>query len=184
MKKRILATTLLATILLSTNVFAKTIEVTPSQNTIYVDGEKLTTDSFLYQGTTYVPLRAVSESMDSTVNFDSNKKEIRIISQNEILQTRLSALEICLISRDIIDQTATSKAKLVDTLIKEGYDPKIIEIALKNRDYDYNNEALETAQFFVYDEPELFSNDEAIAYGLQKLGFTDSEINYALDNLK
>lgn len=54
--------------------------------TIYIDGEKLNptdvngnpVDTFIYNGTTYIPLRAVSESLGESVKWDGSTRSVYI----------------------------------------------------------------------------------------------------------
>lgn len=84
-KQKFIAPILVAScFMLSTSIFAssvtKLIEVQTAPNTIYVDNSKIATESFTYNGTTYVPLRTITESMGANVQFDANAKRINITS--------------------------------------------------------------------------------------------------------
>lgn len=88
MKKLLILTTSILTIALSSTIFAnsvsKMIEVYTAPNAIYVNNTAITTDSFLYEGTTYVPLRDITEAMGANVNFDGDNKRIDITSSSNI----------------------------------------------------------------------------------------------------
>lgn len=75
----------------------KTIEVFTGV-TIYVDGVEMKptdangkeVETFIYNGTTYVPLRAVSQSLGKAVNYDSNSKSVYIGAAPGVKQYLLS----------------------------------------------------------------------------------------------
>lgn len=91
MKKRIPAVILMFTLFASSafavSTYSKSINVTYGI-TLSIDGRTPTlTDAdgievqpFVYQGTTYVPIRAVSENLGATVEYDSNAKKAIINS--------------------------------------------------------------------------------------------------------
>lgn len=54
----------------------QTIEVELNPATIYVEGELKEVDHFIYKGTTYVPLRALSEALGVEVSWDGEEKVI------------------------------------------------------------------------------------------------------------
>ncbi len=51
---------------------------------LYVDGEYIDSDNIMYKGTTYLPIRAISEATGVAVDYDSNTK---IVHLNEIKAT-------------------------------------------------------------------------------------------------
>ncbi len=77
MKKtiKLLTGTILATTLMTTYAFADsdfyTIKATFNASDVLVNGQRIDTESFSYNGTTYLPLRAISESMGMTVQYDA-----------------------------------------------------------------------------------------------------------------
>ena len=72
-------------LLLTTTLFAaqanQTIDVITNAITIIVNGKTVEADNILYNGTTYVPLRAVSELLDKEVDF---KKETKTVEINDM----------------------------------------------------------------------------------------------------
>lgn len=56
----------------------QTIEVELNPATIKVEWEPKEVDHFIYKGTTYVPLRTLSEMLDTEVSWDSNEKSINL----------------------------------------------------------------------------------------------------------
>lgn len=67
---------------ISTNIITnKSNSISVSKNTmsVYVNGIKVNADNFLYNGTTYIPIRAVADSLGATVNFNSSAKTANIV---------------------------------------------------------------------------------------------------------
>lgn len=60
--------------------------ITVSKNTItvYVNGQKITADNFVYDGTTYVPIRAIGDSIGATIDFDAIAKTATITIPNKV----------------------------------------------------------------------------------------------------
>lgn len=91
--KRILCITLI--LILACSSFAlgavtmTSINVSPNTAKIYVNGELLSADNFNYNGTLYVPLRAVSENMGADVNWNNSTKTATITSKE--VNTTLSS---------------------------------------------------------------------------------------------
>ena len=104
MKKRILALVLIVvtglfTTAMAANMTKKSIDVYTGVN-IYVDGiEMLPTDAngnpvetFVYNGTTYVPLRAVSQSLGYNVAWDGTNQRVYI---GDIPGEKQYLLDVC-----------------------------------------------------------------------------------------
>ena len=58
----------------------KSISVSPNVATLKVDGKIVNADNFIYNGTTYVPLRAISENLSCDVAWDQSTKTASISS--------------------------------------------------------------------------------------------------------
>lgn len=85
MKKQILTLSLVAT-LITSNVFTilgADYKTTKSNSIIHIDGVKVSAEPLLINGSTYVPLRNLSESAGMSVDFDKVTKTINIKTTDE-----------------------------------------------------------------------------------------------------
>ena len=71
----------------SGNMVIRQIEVWQNSIEIYVEGEKIIADNFVYNDTTYVPIRAVAESLGATVDWDSTGKVDIMLSKDSPTKT-------------------------------------------------------------------------------------------------
>ena len=89
MKKRIPAIILMFTLFLTTsyaaNTYRKTITVTSGVNVEFnneaidmTDANGKAVEAFIYNGTTYVPIRAVSNAFGADIGYDRNTQTISI----------------------------------------------------------------------------------------------------------
>lgn len=72
---------IIATLLMGTAIGAgltKTIEVAFNSVNITVNGKKVNADNILYDGTTYIPLRAVAEALGKDVGWDQSTNTVSI----------------------------------------------------------------------------------------------------------
>ncbi|MFJ5625394.1 stalk domain-containing protein [Peribacillus loiseleuriae] len=60
------------------SIIMKKITVAVNSVNLIVNGDKVSTDNFVYNGTTYVPLRTVSEKLGKEVNFNNTTKTVTI----------------------------------------------------------------------------------------------------------
>lgn len=79
----------------------KSITVAFNKMNIVVNGTKVNADNILYNGTTYVPLRAISEMLGKYVTWDS-KTNTAIISDNEVVDksNELSSMDFSQLHHD------------------------------------------------------------------------------------
>lgn len=77
-----LTTAISTSIVIADDVF-KTIEVLPNTMTVVVNGNKVNADNFLYDGTTYLPIRAVSEALGKDVQYDDKTRTATISEKKE-----------------------------------------------------------------------------------------------------
>ena len=75
-------------LLLTTPVFAssisKKIEVLANNINLFIDNKQISVDNFVYNGTTYAPLRAIAESLDMTVDWNNETKKVNIVSDTTL----------------------------------------------------------------------------------------------------
>lgn len=76
--KKIIALTLAFSTLFTSSAFADTINAQKNKVTIIANGEQVTADNFIVNGTTYVPLKAVSEELGMGVEYDSTTKTVTV----------------------------------------------------------------------------------------------------------
>lgn len=84
----IVSALLMSSVVLATPI-EKMIEVVFNKVNITVNEEKVEADNILYQGTTYVPLRAISEILDKEVNWDGKTNTASINDSTKALVTRV-----------------------------------------------------------------------------------------------
>ena len=88
MKKRILLFVLIGimsfSVLVNAENIVKTIEVAVNPFRICINGQELTTEHFVYNDTTYVPLRAVSEGLDVNVKWDAVSNTVNISKKETV----------------------------------------------------------------------------------------------------
>ena len=80
--------------------FQTTINVLLNSVKINVDGQEIKTPNLLYNGTTYVPLREISEALDKEVVWDNNTKTVNIVSKHP---------EDVIVNSDSNDQLSNNK---------------------------------------------------------------------------
>ena len=115
-KNCILSSLLIGASLLSPSAsFAELIDVAKNPVTVYVDGQTVNADNFILNGTTYVPLRAVSESLGAEVLYDGSTSTVQINnSYNGYIGTYLNAAR----NTYSINETITLKAsQLMDNFL-------------------------------------------------------------------
>lgn len=64
-------------------ISSTSITVTKNAVTVYVNGNKVTADNFVHDGTTYLPIRAVGDSLNANIDYDAVSKTAAItVPQN------------------------------------------------------------------------------------------------------
>lgn len=68
---------------MATSSAAKQIMVDQNRVSLFVNGVALNADNFIYNGTTYVPIRAVSDALGANVRYDAAKDRADITKQGD-----------------------------------------------------------------------------------------------------
>jgi hypothetical protein len=106
--RKIICITLTFIISATSIIFASTItqniSVVPNQSKITMNGKSVTADNFLYKGTTYVPLRTISENLSCNVTWDQNSKTVNIVFPTSSTDSNLNDIYINDGLKDLHDQ--------------------------------------------------------------------------------
>ncbi len=137
------------------NIVNELIEVSKNANNITVLGETLNGDNFIYNDTTYVPIRAVAEALGAEVKYNNEKKSTDIsFNKNHIVEDSVMTIE-----KESFD-TSTSE-NVIKTVTQDGY---IVTID--------NAEPLQNSNVSVY----VTSPEKAEFFGTIKYKSTNSSI--------
>ncbi|WP_176717350.1 trypsin-like peptidase domain-containing protein [Vulcanibacillus modesticaldus] len=156
---------LFSSLLISNSVLAegltKTIQVMFNSINIEVNGQKVAADNILYNGTTYVPLRAISEMLNKDVTWDGSTNTAGINDKNFIND------RIKVIAEDPYKQLKTTEevAELADSIV-------LIE------SYDYNGNLLGTGSgIFINNEGYIITNNHVIEDSFKLSVITNEDEN-------
>nr|DAR16798.1 MAG TPA: Host cell surface-exposed lipoprotein [Caudoviricetes sp.] len=164
---------------------------------IVVDGKQLSTNKepFTYEGTTYLPVRAVAEAVGKDVSWDGATKTVYIGAKStDTTSTSNTSATVPTEYKSALNKAKTysdmmhmSKKGIYNQLVSaygEKFSKEAAQYAVDNLNADYKANALKKAETYqstlnmsasaIYDQ--LVSE-----YGEQ---FTAEEAQYAIDNLK
>ena len=82
--KRQLALIVMIVIIITVPSTAQTIDVTFDDIKVFVNGEKIDKETLLFNGTTYMPIRAVAEAIGLNVDYDDETKSAYISESLDI----------------------------------------------------------------------------------------------------
>lgn len=175
----------LTLMLISTAVFAdstmKTIQVLFNEVNITVNGKKIEADNIAYQGTTYVPLRAVAESLGKEVGWDqktktasiNDKREEETVKNSDETVSQKNAIRM---AESYLNLTAFSKSGLINQLKYEGFNDKDATYAANQINVDWKEQAVRMAESYL--NLTAFSRDGLIKQ-LEFEGFSNEDATYA-----
>lgn len=171
------------------------IPVSFSNIKIVVDGEQISTskEPFTYEGTTYLPVRAVAEAVGKDVTWDSNTKTVYLgeapkketsVTPATIPTEYKAALNK---AKNYSDMLHMSKERIYSQLTSEygeKFSKEAAQYAMDNLNVDFKENARKKAESYqeiMNMSPDAIYDQLVSEYGEQ---FTEEEARYAIENLK
>lgn len=161
----------------------KTIEVVYNSVNITVNGKKVTTDNILYDGTTYVPLRAISEMLDKQVAWNGKTNTASIKDKKEpepVIEGTLSQKNAIKSANNYLSLTAFSKNGLIKQLEFEGFSNADATYAVNQLNVNWKEQAVKSANNYL--KLTAFSSSSLIKQ-LEFEGFSNADATYAVGQL-
>jgi len=181
---------IILTLLMGTAIgetITKTIEVVYNTVNITVNGTKITADNILYNGTTYVPLRAVSEALGKEVGWDRATKTASINDKSTVKPKAIDSTDETLSQKNAVAKaesylyfTAFSKSGLVKQLEYEGFSNEDATYVVNKITVDWKEQAVLKGKSYL--EYTSFSKSGLIKQ-LEYEGFSNEEATYAVDQI-
>lgn len=181
---------IILTLLMGTAIgetITKTIDVVYNTVNITVNGTKINADNILYNGVTYVPLRAVSEALGKEVGWDQatmtasiNDKSVEKPKPVESSDETLSQKNAVAKAESYLDFTAFSKSGLIKQLEYEGFSNDDATYAVNKITVDWQEQALLKGKQYL--DFTSFSRSGLIKQ-LEYEGFSNEEATYAVDQI-
>ncbi len=155
----------------------KTADLKLNSVDIYVDGELIQSDNIIYNGTTYLPLRAISEAMGVSVNYDSRFEAVYLTSPEvKVFDDKTEGVKVVEDTNNTNNTNNTTQVEVDDTTV---YKP-----LLTKEDINYPAEPKSEEDFekvMLYMANNNLDTIELTYRGTVKKLFKDSTVIY--DNL-
>lgn len=179
-----------AAILMSSVAFAAGIDVVFNAVSIAINGKKVAADNILYNGITYVPLRAVADMFGKDVGWDAStntalindkgsgpvNEEKPVESSGETLSQKNAVAK----AKSYLEYTAFSKSGLVKQLEFEGFSNEDATYAVNKISVDWKEQAVLKGKSYL--DSMSFSRSGLIDQ-LKYEGFTNEEAIHAVDQI-
>jgi hypothetical protein len=181
---------IITAILMSSVAFAAGIDVVFNAVNISVNGKKVAADNILYNGTTYVPLRAVADMFGKDVGWDAdtntaliNDKGSDPVNEEKLVESSgetLSQKNAVAKAKSYLEYTAFSKSGLVKQLEFEGFSNEDATYAVNKISVDWKEQAVLKGKSYL--DYTSFSRIGLIDQ-LKYEGFTNEEAIHAVDQI-
>lgn len=188
--KVLVVLTVVLTLLMSTalgDTIAKTIEVVYNSVNLTVNGQKIAADNILYNGTTYVPLRAVADALGKDVGWDQATMTASINDKGIVKPPVVDSSKETLSQQNAVKKaesylsfTAFSKSGLIKQLEYEEFSKEDATYAVNKLDVDWNEQAFKKGKSYL--DFTSFSRSGLIKQ-LEYEGFTNEQATYAVDQI-
>ncbi len=172
------------------DTITKTIEVVYNTVNITVNGTKINADNILYNGTTYVPLRVVSEALGKEVGWDQATKTASINDKGTTPVVEVKPIESA--TETLSQKNAVGKAEsylnvmpfskngLVEQLEYEGFSNADATYAVNKISVDWKEQAvLKGKSYLSY----MSFSRSGLIEQLEYEGFTNEQATYAVDQI-
>lgn len=159
---------------------------------VYLDGSRLslTEEPFVYNGTTFLPIRSVAEAVGKEVTWEASTNSVYLgeLSGDFVVEDTSSNQDTATLG----EQNAVKKAEtylglmafsregLISQLEFEGFTEDEAIYGVDNCDVDWYEQAVKKAETYL--SLMAFSKDGLIGQ-LEFEGFTDDQINYAITEI-
>ncbi len=200
--KKLLVTLIILTLIISAITYAAgtkmTIEVLMNSINLTVNGKKVDADTIVYNGTTYVPLRATAEMLGKEVGWNQetqtasiDDKKVDIIKPSEkekepekpvsssVVET-LAQKNAVKKAQTYLDFSAFSKSGLIKQLEYEEFNTEDATYAVNKIKVDWKEQAYKKAQTYL--DFTAFSKSGLIKQ-LEYEGFSKEEAEYAVNKI-
>lgn len=186
----ILTVMLISTIGFATGI-TKNIEVVFNSVKLTVNGQKVAAETILYNGTTYVPLRATAEMLGKDVGWDGTTNTASINDKTTNIATveekptksqgeTLSQQNAIKSAKGYLDFSAFSKKGLIKQLEFEGYSNVDATYAVGQITVNWKEQAVKSGKNYL--SFTSFSRSGLIKQ-LEFEGFSSDEATYAVDQI-
>lgn len=170
---------------------SKVIEVVYNSVNITVNGKNIGADNILYNGTTYVPLRAIAEILDKEVTWEQSTMTASIndkgVNNPSPIQKPISSSNETLSQKNAVDMaksylnyTAFSRSGLIHQLEFEGFSNEEATYAVNKLNIDWKEQAVKMAKSYL--DYTSFSRSGLI-HQLEFEGFSSEEATYAVNQI-
>lgn len=157
MKKKVLAGALAVMLVASSTVLAgstqRNIQVDANLMEVNVNGTSVKADNFLYNGTTYLPVRAVTEAMGAQVDFDQKTMTATITSSSSNEKKVATSAQIYYDVAELssLTNTLTSYASYV-IFVDDKLEYDVLSTMLKGKISDWKDAVEELKKDISYYE--------------------------------
>lgn len=166
----------------------KNIEVVYNSVNITVNGNKITADNILYNGTTYVPLRAVAEALGKDVGWNQATYTASINDKGYIPPVPVPTTQVESLSQQqavkkaqsYLNIIAFSRSGLIEQLEFEGFSKSDSTYAVDKLNVDWKQQALKKAKSYL--SIMAFSRTGLIEQ-LEFEGYSRADATYAVDQI-
>jgi hypothetical protein len=184
---------IIATLLMSTALGSgvrQSIDVVINSINLTVNGQSVSADNFVYEGTTYVPLRAIGEMLGKDVGWDNTTKTASVNDKGIYIPIpeptqkpqgeTLSQKNAIKKAESYLQLTAFSRTGLIEQLEYSGFSNEDAVYAVNKINPSWKEQAVKKAESYL--QLTAFSRTGLIEQ-LEYSGFSNEEAIYAVNQI-